>query len=179
MIYIALLRGINVGGKSKVEMSKLRDVFEKLGYTDVKTYINSGNVIFSSNNTDLLALRNEIEAEIKKDFGFSVPVVVRTGEQIIEIANNLPTSWINDDTMKCYVIFLWGEIDNQDILDKVTVNPALEDVIYLPGVLIWRIDRQNITRGNGIKLVKNEIYKFMTARNCNTVRKLADMCSIS
>lgn len=176
MKYVGLLRGVNVGGKAKVEMPKLKRVFESLGYTEVKTYINSGNVIFSANTADIELLKNDIEAEIQKDFGFAVSVLIRTADQIIATANALPKDWLNNSQMKCDVMFLWDEIDNPNIMQKIAINQEIEDVLYLPGILIWRIDRQHVTRGGGIKLIKTDLYKYMTVRNCNTVRKLAELC---
>ncbi|MFT3751872.1 MAG: DUF1697 domain-containing protein [Paludibacter sp.] len=68
MIYVALLRGINVGGNNKVEMKKLKSTFELLGFTNVVTYINSGNIVFEDISKEQVVIVNEIEKAIKKDF---------------------------------------------------------------------------------------------------------------
>lgn len=88
-IYIALLRGINVGGNKKVNMADLNRTFEGLGFGRVQTYINSGNVLFESEN-DAGELRLRIEDEIRKDFGFSVTVMLRTAEQLQRILADCP-----------------------------------------------------------------------------------------
>ena len=84
MNYVALLRGINVGGNRKVPMADLKDCFEKLGHTEVKTYINSGNVIFTSETSDIQKLREALENEIEKTFGFFVDVLVIDAKTFIQ-----------------------------------------------------------------------------------------------
>ena len=81
-IYIALLRGINVGGHKKVPMAELRDLLTKSGLENVLTYIQSGNVVFQSANTGIKSLETEIKKSILDHFGFDVSVMVRTREQL-------------------------------------------------------------------------------------------------
>jgi uncharacterized protein (DUF1697 family) len=179
MVYVALLRGINVGGKNKVEMVKLKMTFEKLGFSNVKTYINSGNVIFATDSKDQPALIRQIESAIQKDFGFYVPVILRSVEEIEKFVKDLPDNWVNDQTMKCDVMFLWPEIDSPEILKRIPHNPENEDVIYLPGAVVWRIDRDNVTRGQVLRIVGTDIHKKMTIRNPNTVRKLFELMKLT
>lgn len=169
---MALLRGINVGGKTKVEMSRLKAVFEDLGFKDVKTYINSGNVIFSASSTPATSY---IEAAIEKEFGFAVPVVLRSLPQIEKLLNGFPESWVNDASMKCDVMFLWPAIDSPEIMKQIPYKPEVEDVLYLPGAVIWRIDRDKVNRGAVLKVIGTDVYRQMTIRNPNTVRKLYEL----
>jgi uncharacterized protein (DUF1697 family) len=173
MVYVALLRGINVGGNAKIEMSKLRQMFERLGFDNVKTYINSGNVIFENNKHPCSDLVEIIESSITRTFGMKVPVVVRDTNNIQSIIEAIPSQWVNDSVMKTDVLFLRPEIDSPDILSNITINPKLENVIYDHGVLVWNIARDNVSKGNGIKLIGTDIYKGITVRNVNTVRKIA------
>lgn len=173
MVYVALLRGINVGGNAKIEMSKLRLMFERLGFDNVKTYINSGNVIFENNKHPCSDLVEKIESSITRTFGMKVPVVVKDANNIQSIIEAIPSQWVNDSVMKTDVLFLRPEIDSPDILSKITTNPKLENVIYDHGVLVWNIARDNVSKGNGIKLIGTDIYKGITVRNVNTVRKIA------
>ncbi|HZZ98930.1 MAG TPA: DUF1697 domain-containing protein [Candidatus Saccharimonadia bacterium] len=172
MIYVALLRGINVGGNRKVEMAKLKQTFESLGFTDVKTYINSGNVIFETPSKDDKALCGQIEKAIETDFGFNVPVLLRSLKQIEKLLEKLPVKWVNDAAMRCDVMFLWPDIDNREIVAQIPHNPEIEDVVYYPGTVVWRINRENVRRGQVIKIISTDIYKKFTIRNVNTVRKL-------
>lgn len=171
MKYVALLRGINVGGNAKVEMSKLKLTFESIGLNHVSTYINSGNVIFSDDREPRI-LVPLIEQVIEHDFGLKIRIVLRSGDNIKLLNQKIPVNWANDDEQKTDVLFLWDEIDKPDILKKIDISPKIENALYLPGALVWNIGRANVTRGGGIKLIKTDIYRHMTIRNINTVRKL-------
>ena len=176
MIYVALLRGINVGGKTRVEMSRLKVLFEELGCKNISTYINSGNVIFSNERTpkELVPL---IEEAILEEFGFPVRVVLRDRENIEKLCKEIPASWTNDTEQKTDVLFLWDEIDNKNILDRLRINPDIETARYIAGALVWNVGRENISRGGAIKIIGTDFYKHMTIRNINTVRKLNQLMS--
>src|SRR5690625_5126167 len=91
MIYIALLRGVNVGGKNKIKMAELRLLLESMGLDRVQTYIQSGNIVFESNHKEVL-LQKQIEKKIKEKFGFSVSVVLRKAEELEKIIGDCPFS---------------------------------------------------------------------------------------
>jgi uncharacterized protein (DUF1697 family) len=170
--YLALLRGINVGGKSKVEMKKLKVTFEKLGFSSVATYINSGNVLFEA--AEVPSISN-IEKAIKKDFGFEVKVIIRTQEDIESLCNSIPEFWQNNNEMKTDVFFLWDEIDKPETLKLITQNPEVDTLIYHPGAIIWHIKKVDYNKSGMHKFVGTRVYKSMTARNVNTVRTLEEM----
>ena len=88
-IYIALLRGINVGGKNIIKMKDLRGLLEQIGFQSVTTYIQSGNIIFQANER-ADAVQAKIEQEISNKYGFSVPVIVRTGMEFSDMIRNCP-----------------------------------------------------------------------------------------
>ena len=176
MVFVALLRGINVGGKNRVEMNRLKELFIQLGFNNVQTYINSGNIIFDDKR-QITKLNQYISVVIEKEFGFCVPIVLRSSSQIKLLYESVPSEWSNDMRQKTDVMFLWEEIDSPDILEKIVYKPDIENVLYLPGALVWNIGRENISKGSGIKLIKTDLYKHMTARNINTVRKLNELCS--
>lgn len=171
MKYVALLRGINVGGKARVEMKRLRVVFEDLGLGYVRTYINSGNVIFTSDLKEK-ALEKRLEKAIEKEFGFFVPVLVRSEKHIAEIAEAVPAKWTNDTEMKTDVIFLWDEANQKEEFDKLIIKPDIDNVKFFDGVLIWNVSRKLITRSGLLKIVGTPFYKKATIRNINTLRKL-------
>ncbi len=173
MKYVALLRGINVGGKAKVEMARLKQTLEQLGLKNITTYINSGNVIYEATTNHISY--QQIEKAIEKDFKISVPVLLRNQRQLDGLLTRVPDTWVNDQTMKCDVLFLWDEIDSQDVLKQIVHDSKIEDVKYVPGAVIWRIDRSNAAKGKLVKLVGTDIYKKMTIRNINTVRKLQQL----
>jgi uncharacterized protein (DUF1697 family) len=172
MIYVALLRGINVGGKAKVEMSRLKDVFVRLGYINVRTYINSGNVIFEATGDSPHKIAKDIEGALEAKFGFSIKVLLRSQKELENLVGQIPDTWVNDSRVKCDVMFLMPEIDNPAILKQIPHNPEAEDVFYLPGAVVWRIDRSKISQGQVLKIIGSDIHKKLTVRNPNTVRKI-------
>lgn len=173
--YIALLRGINVGGNNKVEMKKLKATFEKLGFISVTTYINSGNVLFDS--IDLPNV-SQIEKAIKKDFGFEIKVLIRTQENIESLCDSIPEFWENNSEMKTDVLFLWDEMDRQETIDLITQNPQIDTLVYHPGAIIWHIKKANYNQSGMHKLVGTRVYKSMTVRNVNTMRKLVELMKV-
>ena len=175
MVYVALLRGINVGGKNKVDMRKLKATFEDAGMTNVTTYINSGNVVFTDNRRKPSTIVTVLEEVIAADLGFEIKVLIRDLPAIKKVIKALPKQWTTDATMRCDVMFLWEGLDRKDVLEKWTIKPEIEDVKYVPGAVIWRIDRANITRSRMTKMVGTDVYRGMTIRNSNTVRKLAEL----
>ena len=172
MIYVALLRGINVGGNNKVEMAKLKQTFEKLGFASVQTFIASGNVIFRINEVNQANLVKKIESAINADFGLSIKVLLRDLASIEKLVKAIPSSWINDTETKCDIMFLWNEIDNKNILKQLPFDSTLEDVQYVPGAVLWHIDRKKASKSRVFKIVGTKLHQQMTVRNPNTVRKL-------
>ncbi len=175
MVYVALLRGINVGGKNKVEMNQLKAVFEEAGMTSVRTYINSGNVIFSSTIRSRARLVRLLEEAIAQRFGFKIDVVVRDIKSMRAVVEAMPSHWKNDTTTKCDEMFLWDDVDRPSILKQAHFKPEIEEARYVRGAVIWRADRQDVTRSGYMKLVGTPLYKRMTIRNCNTTRKLLQL----
>jgi uncharacterized protein (DUF1697 family) len=173
--YVALLRGINVGGNNKIEMAKLKQTFERLGFLDVKTFIASGNVIFRADSADQAALAQKTEAAITADFGLSIGVLLCDLKKMRNLVQEIPSAWQNDKTMRCDVMFLWPEVDNERVLEQLPFNSAIEDVKYFPGAVVWRIDRENVARSRMSKIIGTKVYRQMTARNVNTTRKLHEL----
>jgi len=171
MIYAALLRGINVGGNNKVEMKKLKTTFELLGFENVVTYINSGNIIFEDFSKGQDVIVNEIEKAIKHDFQLEIKVLVRNFENIEIICQKLPATWIKNEMMRTDVMFLWEKFDRPEIMELLQINPV-DNVKYLSGAVLWNVEGKNYSKSGMINLMGTELYKNMTIRNVNTVRKL-------
>lgn len=172
MKYIAFLRGINVGGNNKVEMSKLKKMFEDTGYTNVRTYINSGNIIFESPEIDTKKLNSEIEKAIKAKFKFEVKALIRTDKDLKKLCKLIPSTWKNDTKQKTDVLFLWDAFNKKSTLDTLLPKPGVDNVKYIPGAIVWNIQRRNYNKSALHKIVGTALYKNTTIRNINTVRKL-------
>ncbi len=175
MIYVALLRGINVGGNNRVEMSRLKKILEQLGYHDVSTYINSGNAFFKTPESDSRKIEMNIERAIEKEFDLVLNVVVRSLSDIQQLMQSIPDSWNKDSNKKFNIIFLRHNIDNQAILSNFSPKEALEEVFYCPGALLWSANTSDLTKTEMIKLAKSSLYKHMTIRNLNTTRKIHEI----
>ncbi|MCG1010871.1 DUF1697 domain-containing protein [Salinicoccus sp. ID82-1] len=172
MIYVALLRGINVGGNNKIDMKDLKVSFENAGMHNVATYINSGNIIFSNEIHDQHELPDILEATILQDFNLDIRVLIRSFEEIEAVIDHLPDNWRNDKERKSDVLFLWEEIDNRSVLDELKIRPDIEQVIYIPGAILWSMDRKDLSKSGMSKIVGTKVYKKVTIRNVNTVRKI-------
>ena len=171
MKYVALLRGVNVGGNNKVDMKELVAAMEGAGFEEVSTYINSGNIFFRSVEKEGKIVES-LEALIKKVFGIEIRVLLRSKSNIDNLVSFIPEEWKNDKNMKCDVMFLWEKYDDESVISELEINPEIDDVRYVDGALIWKVNRKNATRSGMMKLVGTEIYANMTVRNCNTVRKI-------
>ncbi len=175
MIYVALLRGINVGGNNKIEMKKLKESFESIGLLNVITYINSGNVIFKDTEHTKEEIVSLIENTIYKKFLLNIKVLICSIEDFELIIKHIPYNWNNDKNMKCDVMFLWEEIDSEVLVDKLEAKPGIDTIIYVPGAIIWAVDKINLTKSSLLKLVGTITYKKMTIRNVNTTRKIYEL----
>ena len=171
MIYVALLRGINVGGNNKVEMKKLKITFELLGFTNVVTYINSGNIVFKCVSEGQGIIANKIEKAIKKDSGLDIKVLLRSFKDIKTICKKLPDTWVKNEVMRTDVMFLWEKIDTPKIIEHLKIN-LVDNVKYISGAVLWNVEGKNYSKSGMLKLVGTELYGNMTIRNVNTVRKL-------
>lgn len=181
MIYVALLRGINVGGKNKIDMKMLKQSFERVGMESVQTYINTGNIIFSSRDKTATELPLILEEAIMEDFRLQIRVLVRSFPEIQNLMDALPSHWQNNAEMKSDIMFLWEEIDNKDIVARINpregTGDSVDTVLYIPGTLLCSCDRRNQSKSFFVKLASSTEYKQMTIRNVNTTRNIHDIMS--
>ena len=173
MDYIALLRGINVGNSVKINMKELKTLFEQCGFSDVSTYINSGNVIFKSKDKKNSITEN-IEKALHTTTGNEVKVLVKTKSEMVKIANNIPNNWQNNDDEKTDVAYLFESIDTENIINELPIKKEYIQVIYVKGALIWNVRRKDYNKSHLNKIISHKVYKDMTIRNVNTARYLAN-----
>lgn len=175
MIYAALLRGINVGGSNKVNMKELKQVFEEAGMTSVKTYINSGNIVFVDAGRSKQEIMAVLEEAIFAHFGLRIKVLVYSMDEYTRIAEAVPDGWTNDDRLKSDVLFLWEKADEEAVLEQLPLKPEIDRAHYVPGAILWSVDRDNVTRSGMAKIVGTKLYKLVTIRNVNSVRKIHEL----
>ena len=175
MTYVAFLRGVNVGGNSIVAMATVKEVLVALGLSDVRTYINSGNVIFTSRAADSRRLTARIEKALEERTGIAIKLLLVDHAALKKLVDSIPPDWVDDKTMRTYVLMLWREIDDRKILESLPTKPGIDELMYLPGAVVWRVDRENVGKSNMNKLVGKPLYKKITIRNVNTMRKLNEL----
>lgn len=179
MKYIALLRGINVGGNNKVSMAQLKDSFMSLGFKNVITYINSGNIIFDTNRTDSVKLVEACEAVIKKDFGFPVICSIISADDLHKAVANAPAWWDKQDDDKHNAIFVIPPATSKEIMDQVgEAKPEYEKVDSYGSVIFWTAPVKTFGRTRYSTIVGTAAYKSITIRNANTVRKLVALSGV-
>ncbi len=165
MSYVALLRGINLGKLNKVDMKSLKELFIKLGYTDVQTYIQTGNVFFSNKSYNVQVLEDELFAK----YGFSIPVVIRTKEELEDIAKH---SILEKE--HAYVMMLKEEINEEQL--ELLQNTVEEEFTVIANKNIVISYQKSYHQS---KFTNNYFEKKLgmpsTARNKNTVRKLISL----
>ncbi|HEV8427799.1 MAG TPA: DUF1697 domain-containing protein [Pyrinomonadaceae bacterium] len=174
-VYVALLRGVNVGGNNMISMSSLKKSFEAMGFPHVSTYINSGNIIFTTKESDARKLEKKIEQMLSKEYQLDSKVVLRNLPEMEKLVASLPRNWTGDAGWRYYVIFLRHTIDSEKVLDELVVNDDIEEVVYRPGALLWSAQVSELTRSKMQKVSSRKIYLDMTIRNLNTTRKLCDL----
>jgi uncharacterized protein (DUF1697 family) len=174
-IFVALLRGVNVGGKNMIRMSSLKDSFERMGFREVTTYVNSGNIIFRASEADARKLERTIEGMLSGEYGLECKVVVRSFSEMAELVMSLPETWDGDRAWKYNVIFLRHSIDSENILDVLKPAGDIEQVVYLPGTLLWSARISDLSRTSMLKLPGQKLFQEMTVRNTNTTKKLYEL----
>ena len=175
MVFVALLRGINVGGNNMIRMSSLKASFEKMGFKDVTTYINSGNIIFRSKEGDARKLEGNIERMLSREYQLECKVVVRSFSEIANLVEHLPKNWGDDERWRYNVMYLRHSIDSADVLDLLEIKKDIEQVSYCPGTLLWSGRVSEVTRTSMNKLPGKKIFQDMTVRNLNTTKKLYEL----
>jgi uncharacterized protein (DUF1697 family) len=170
--YVALLRGINVGGRNPVPMPALRALFEEEGFAEVATYIQSGNVLFSTAARGP-ALVRRIEAALTRAFGFPAVVVVRSREELARVVDEAPPGFGARPARRRYdALFLKEPLTAAAALAAAPVNPEVDEVRAGSGVLYYSRLVAKASRSRLSRITQLPIYRQMTIRNWNTTTAL-------
>lgn len=175
MQYVALLRGINVGGKNRVPMADLRAALTGSGFSSVQTYIASGNVLFTTNDDAPAPMQSMFEDVLRTRFHVDTRVLILTRERWLSMAAAVPEEWQNNDEQKSDVLFLFPEDDTPQIIQRLAPKAGIDDARYVPGAVLWNIQRRDQTRTALMRIVGTDTYRNLTIRNVNTVRKLTGL----
>jgi uncharacterized protein (DUF1697 family) len=175
MRYVALLRGINVGGKSLVRMADLKGCVEELGYEDVSTFIASGNVLFKTSERDAAKLESTLERALERRFGRPIAVVVRSRTEFRRVVDAIPRPWIGNDGVRVNVAFVRRTLDGRKLAGELEPREGVDELVATKAAIIWATRRDALTRSGMQKLVGSAAYKDLTVRNLNTTLKLEEL----
>jgi uncharacterized protein (DUF1697 family) len=174
--YVALLRGINVGGNNLIKMLDLRSSFAKMGFADVETYIQSGNVVFSSKQTDKRKLTAMIEKALSDAFGYESRVVVISGSDLERVVAQAPKGFGGDAALYRYdVLFVREPLTAAEALAEVNPKPGVDTAHAGDHALYFRRLVSKAAQSNLTKMGQRQMYKNITVRNWNTTMKLLGM----
>ena len=173
---VALLRGINVGGKNLIKMTELKACFEALGLSNVRTYIQSGNVLFFTDEPDQTRLTSQIEDALSKTFNYSSRVVMRSEKEMKEIVAQAPKDFGSDpNTYRYDVIFLKEPLRAAEAMKSVTTKEGVDQAITGNGVLYFSRLISRAAQSHLTRIITLPVYQLMTIRNWNTTTKLLNM----
>lgn len=174
--YVALLRGINVGGKNVIGMPALKACFEAQGLRDVATYIQSGNVLFTAPGPDQFVLTSQIEAAVSKAFAYSSRIVIRSFEQMRAIVGGAPRGFGARPAVYRYdVIFLKEPLTAAEAMKSIAAKPGVDRVFAGNGVLYCSRLISKATQSHLSRVTGTAAYGNMTIRNWNTTTKLLEL----
>ncbi len=174
--YVALLRGINVGGKNPIKMADLTSCFEEHGFEGVATYIQTGNVVFTARDSSASELTDRIERMLAARFGYEASVVLRSRTQMRVIVQRPPEGFGADPARYRYdVIFLKSPLTASTALRSVLTKEGVDRAWAGTGVLYFSRLTHLAAQSLLSRIVSLPIYRSMTIRNWNTTTRIAQM----
>jgi len=174
--HIALLRGINVGGKNIIKMEALRQVFVDMGFSDVKTYIQSGNVIFRTSESDKLKLTNRIENQLQKSFSIEIKTLILTANDLAKMVEDAPEHFGTEPEKFRYdVWFLLPQIMINDVVPNIRLREGVDFLKVGENAIYTSRLTSEMGRSNFLKIIQSTASKSFTIRNWNTTTKLLEL----
>lgn len=174
--YIALLRGVNVGGNNKIPMPLLRAALEGEGFAGVTTYINSGNAIFRSGEADASALQRRCREAIARAFSLDIPLALLSARELSGALSAAPDWWGADPDAKHNAIFVIAPASADAVMEAVgEAKPDYEQIAHSGRVIFWSAPLKTFSRTRWSKVVSTSAYADITIRNANTARKLLSL----
>ncbi|MDR0558820.1 MAG: DUF1697 domain-containing protein [Prevotellaceae bacterium] len=174
--YVALLRGINVGGNNVIKMDRLKILFEEMNFSGVKTYIQSGNVIFNDIENNKSKIKKTVERKLFDELKNEVSTVLLTSAEMNEIIDRKPDSFGEDSENYKYDVFYpiepltteeaVKEFDTRENVDKIYIG---KNVLYMSRL------KEELSKSRISKIIESKIYSKLTVRNWNTTKKLYEI----
>jgi uncharacterized protein (DUF1697 family) len=171
--YIALLRGINVGGKNVIKMGTLKQCFVEMGFFDVQTYIQSGNVIFKTQEIDELKLIENTENQLLKTFSIEIKTAIFSANELKKIVENAPKNFGSEpDKYRYDVWFLMPSITAEEMALNVRLREGIDTLQTGEHVLYTTRLTAEMNKSHLQKIIGTPMYQYITIRNWNTTTKL-------
>ena len=174
--YVALLRGINVGGNNLIKMGDLRTSFGEIGLTGVQTYIQSGNVVFCAKQMTKAKLTQMIEEALSEAFNYQSRVVIVSAAELQKIVAQAPKGFGQDpDVYRYDVLFVREPVKTSEALEQIPRNPDVDTVHAGDHALYFRRLVAEAAQSLLHKSIQRPVYKHITVRNWRTTMKLLEM----
>lgn len=170
--WVALLRGINVGGRNLISMSDLKVCFESLGFDDVQTYIQSGNVLFSTRRLSRPRMLGDLKKALSRRFGYQARVALFSCHDFRSELDRAHDSWGVDPLARHNAMFLLDAVTVDDIRDELPPASGSERVSLGHRAIFWSAEMKSLHQTAMMKLAALPVYQQMTVRNANTTRRL-------
>lgn len=173
---LGFLRGINVGGHHKVPMAELRQILTDMGFANVKTLLNSGNTVFETDQSNIEELESKIETHLNQQFKFSIPLILKSKNEILELVQKNPFEAISLHTdLRLYVSFLKTSAHTDKPLPYRSDDGGFEIISIHMNCICSVLDLSKTKTPDGMKVLENIFGKNITTRNWNTLLKMVAM----
>lgn len=174
--FICLLRGINVGGKNIIKMEALKKSFEALGFSNVQSYIQSGNIIFSAGKKSVKTLTAQIEQKLSSDFNYSATAVVLDANDLNEVIAGAPKGFGKEPDKYSYdVLFFFHGHSPKEYFESIEIKEGVDDKYCGKKVIYFRRFISKATSSKLSKIISSPLYQVITIRNWNTTMKLSKL----
>ena len=175
--YIVLLRGINVGGNNIISMKILKYKLMDYGFSNVITYINSGNILLKSFIIDKIIVKSEIEKLILTEFNLSIITCVITFDELLEMKQKCPEWWGVDNNSRHNALFVIPPVTGELIMSQIgELNSEFEKCEVTDQILFWEVKNDFYSKSKYSKILGKSYYSSLTVRNANTFNKLVELC---
>jgi uncharacterized protein (DUF1697 family) len=178
MIYLALLRGINVGGKNITKMTALKACLENAGFDRVETFIQSGNVVFETRQKSTAKLMAQIDTAIEAAFGIDPRVVVLSRDKLNAVVAGAPAAWRTRTDLRMNIAFLRPPVTAALALEQVDLKPGVDAVAAGEGVLYMSTTLRSLAKSRLSRIVTKPVYQDMTIRSYGTCQKIQSLMAL-
>jgi uncharacterized protein (DUF1697 family) len=174
--YLALLRGINVGGNNIIKMDNLKKLFEEIKFSDVKTYIQSGNVLFNDSEKDKMKLSVKIEKALLEKINSKIDVMILTFSEMKKIINEKPDKFGEEmEKFRYDAMFLLEPLTSKEAIKEIKTRDGVDEMYEGHRIIYFKRLIAKITKTHINKIVGTPIYQKITIRNWNTTKKLYEL----